>query len=221
MPDQHDGAAAPLDHRIAPRTARHTSDLLEAFLAGATAGRVEFGALVDALGDRAFGALLVVFALPNVLPVAFPGMSSILGVPLILLSAQLMVGQPEPRLPRWLTARSMRREDFERLVLRLLPYLRKAERAVRPRWLVLTAGPAERAIGGICLVLSVVLALPLPLGNILPAAAITILAMGLVERDGIMILAGTLVALFSLAVVAAVVLAIIEAAFFFLARALS
>ena len=49
--------------------------------------RVSLGDMVDAFDARAFAPLIVLFAAPNVLPVALPGISAVLGVPLILLTA--------------------------------------------------------------------------------------------------------------------------------------
>lgn len=66
------------------------SSILEALPGAVDGDRISFGDLVDSFGARAYGPLIVVFAAPNILPVALPGISAVLGAPLILLTAQLM-----------------------------------------------------------------------------------------------------------------------------------
>lgn len=178
--------------------------------------RISIGDLFAALGDRALGALMFVFAVPNVIPVP-PGVSTVLGAPLIFLAAQLMLGR-SPWLPKVITQRSLLRTDFATLMRRVLPWLTKAERFLRPRVTVLALPPMEYLIGLICLLLAVVLALPIPLGNTLPALAISALALGVLERDGHWVVAGLVAAGIAAAVVSGVVFAMIQAAIFLVER---
>jgi hypothetical protein len=168
--------------------------------------------LLDALGDRAIGALMFVFAVPGILPVP-PGVSTILGTPLIFLSVQLMLGL-RPWLPAIISQRSLLRSDFQALIRRILPWLVRAERLLRPRYAVLSMPPLETVIGLLCLLLSVTLALPIPLGNTLPALAIGILALGVLEKDGLWVLAGFVAAAVAATVVSGVVFAMLQAAVF-------
>ena len=181
-----------------------------------TSERISIGDLLAALGDRAIGALMFVFAVPNVMPVP-PGVSAILGAPLIFLGAQLMLGL-RPWLPGVIARRSLARDDLQTLVRRIRPWLARAEKLLRPRWGLLTHPPLEYAIGLLCLVLAVVLSLPIPLGKTLPALAISVLALGVLERDGLWVLAGTALAAFALAVVSGVVWAMAQAALYFVVR---
>ena len=153
---------------------------------------------------------MFLFAVPNVLPVP-PGTSAVLGAPLVFLAAQLMLGR-RPWLPRLLSSRSMSQADFAQLVRRIAPWLQRGERMLRPRWSWLARAPLEYAIGAVCLGLAVVLVLPIPLGNVLPAVAISLLALAVVERDGLWVLAGLGVALVSSAVVSGVIFAGVKAA---------
>lgn len=156
--------------------------------------------LARSFGDRTFGALLLVFALPNLIPLP-PGSSTVLGVPLIFIAAQLALGRSVLWLPRSIGERSFAKADMQRLVDYTLPTLRRTERLLAPRlgWLL-----NDRLIGVACLVLAVVLALPIPLGNMLPALAICAFALGLMQRDGLAVLAGWGIAAASLVVVALV-----------------
>nr|WP_245269523.1 exopolysaccharide biosynthesis protein [Allorhizobium undicola] len=181
--------------------------------------RISIGDLFDAMGDRAFGALILIFALPNIIPTP-PGTSAVTGAPLVFLLAQLMLGL-KPWLPRIIAARSLARADFAALVQRMVPWLERGERLLRPRLSFLVERPAEHLLGAIGLVLAVILALPIPLGNILPAIALTLFAFALLEKDGVYALAGMIVAILSLAVVAGVIFALAKAALLVFAAAFS
>ena len=190
---------------------RRTSHLLRDFVTGHPEPRISLGVLRDALGDRGFGVLLFIFALPNLVPVNIPLLSAVLGLPLVLLAAQLTYGRHKPWFPRWLTERSFSREGFANVVLRSLPYLEGAERLLRPRLTVLLSWTGERLIGLAILVLALVLFLPIPFANWLPACAIAIIGLAIVEKDGLAVLVGLAVGIASLVVAAAVVIGLIKA----------
>jgi hypothetical protein len=97
--------------------------------------------------------------------------------------------------------------------------LARAERLLRPRWSLLVSPAAERLLGALCLILAAVLALPIPFGNMLPAFAICLIALGILERDGVWVAAGTVVGLGSLLLVAGVVYALAKSAIFILFNA--
>jgi hypothetical protein len=126
---------------------RRTSVLLREYIAGLDKPYASLGDLRDALGDRGFGVLLFIFALPNLMPVNIPLLSAVLGAPLVLLAAQLTYGRHKPWLPHWLTRQSISRQNFEAVVSRALPYLERAERWLRPRLTVLLSWTGERLIG--------------------------------------------------------------------------
>jgi hypothetical protein len=172
--------------------------------------RISVGELLSAFGDRALGALLFIFAVPNVLPVP-PGTSAILGAPLVFLAAQLMLGR-SPWLPSIVAKRSMPHVDFVRVVRRVVPWLQRAEKMLRPRLSALALPPMEYVIGLVCLLLAVVLVLPVPLGNVLPALAISVLSLAVLERDGLWVLAGLGIAVSAGVLASGAVYAMIKAA---------
>lgn len=150
---------------------------------------ITLGEIVDAFGRRAFGAMLFVFSVPNLLPLP-PGSTTVLGLPLMLLAPQVMIGMRRPWLPRFINDRKIKGADLERLFGRLLPSLEKVELLSRPRLTFLFGPLGDRLIGLICTLLAFILILPIPLGNLLPAATIATLSLGLFQRDGIIALAG-------------------------------
>lgn len=144
--------------------------------------------VVAAAGPGGAGMLLLLFALPEALPLPIAGVSAILAVPLALVSAQLAVGRTSVWLPRAVLRRSLPAGLLRRTVDAALPWARRAERATRPRWPA--AARARRTAGAAALVMSLVVALPIPLGNMAPSAVIVVLAVGLVQRDGVLVAAG-------------------------------
>jgi hypothetical protein len=194
------------------------SDVLQR-LAEEEGERISIGDLLRELGDRALGALLFVFAFPNVLP-APPGTSAILGLPLVFLAAQLAFRLP-PWLPGFIARRSMPRQSFRSLVRRMRPWLQRAERLLRPRASVLALPPMEYAVGLLCLLLAVVVLLPIPMGNMLPALSISLLALGILERDGYWVVAGLAAAVAAAALVSGVILMFVRTGLYLLGQYLA
>lgn len=200
-----------------PEGKKRFSQILDAIGADERRERVSVSDLMRAMDARAVAALILLFALPNVVPTP-PGTSSILGLPLLYLTAQMMLGKL-PWLPAIIADRSMTRSDFNSFVGRVTPLLARAERLLKPRLLFVTSATGERIIGGICLTLAIVLALPIPLGNMLPAFAISLMALGVLERDGLWVIIGFLVGVFSLVIVSGVVWALAKALIFVIVNA--
>lgn len=193
-----------------PRAGRRLSEFLKDLATDESRSRISVGDLLEAMNDRAIAALMFVFALPNVFPTP-PGTSSVLAAPLILLACQLALGV-KPWLPRVMAVRSISRGDFEQFVRRASPWLLRIEALLRPRLRLFTTRRAEQLVALVCLVLALILVLPVPLGNMLPALAICLLALGILERDGAWVVAGLSVALISMVTVAGVVYGIALAA---------
>jgi hypothetical protein len=174
-------------------------------------GPITVGDIVGRFGSRAFGALLFLFAAPNLLPLP-PGSSSVLAAPLVLLSPQVAVGVQSPWLPKSIRRRRINPASLRRVFQRLTPWLARIEQASRPRLGFLFGSVGDRAIGVICTLLALVLILPIPLGNILPAAAISVLSLSLALRDGVLALVGYGLAGLSATVLALAAGVVVEAA---------
>jgi hypothetical protein len=203
-----------LEHVDRAEGADRLSAILLAIATAQDRDRISIGDLLDALRRRALGALMFIFAAPTALPMP-PGVSAITGAPLLFLSLQLMLGL-KPWLPRIITDRSLSRVDFERVVTAISPWLARAEGIMRPRFTFFAHRPAIYLVGFMCFVLAVILFLPVPLGNMLPSVAIAIMALGLLERDGVWIAIGLVVAVASIVVVWGVVWAMVFGTLFVL-----
>ena len=168
---------------------QRVASILETFRAEMPDARVTLGALVEHLGDRAFGAFLLIVSLPNILPVPV-GVATVLELPLLLIAVQMAMGRRRLWLPGFALRLGLSRATADRLLQRCVGILQRTERWVRPRLLPLTGALAERLIGALCVVLGIILVVPVPLLGWFPAFALVALALGLVERDGVMTIAG-------------------------------
>jgi hypothetical protein len=171
-----------------PETQKSLSDILKD-LADHEEPQISVAQLVDRFGGRALGGLLLIFGLACTLPLP-PGGTTIFGLPLLLLAPQLVFGARHPWLPAKVRRGAIATDDLRKGLPRVLPWLQRVEAVSRPRFSFLFMGVGERLIGLICFLLAVVLILPIPLGNILPAAAVSLLSLALIQRDGLLALFG-------------------------------
>jgi len=145
---------------------------------------ISFASLVEFFGDRAFGAVMLVFGLLTTLAV-IPGSSALTAAPILLVSVQLALGRRVLWLPQKLATRELRIADLKRLTDRILPHLRRAERIMAPRLSFLFGPVGDRVIGIICLVLAVLIFLPIPGGNLFPGLAVAGFSLALLRHDGL------------------------------------
>lgn len=167
---------------------RRFSDTLERM--GAHGGeKLHLGEIVEAFGERAFGAVMLLFAIVNMLPWP-PGGTTLTSAPLLFLSAELASGRDSLWLPRWLGRASVKRDRFRTLSGRLMKIIRFSEALSRPRLYFLTGRLGQGLIGLACLCLSAILVLPVFGGNLIPAVAIGFFSLGIMQRDGLAVLLG-------------------------------
>lgn len=184
-----------------PVVASHFSTMLEKFAEAQTADRIQIGVLVRAMEHRSVGALVLILALPMVVPIPAPGISVPFGIFLMLVSTELLFARGQVWLPQRIAARSIARKDFVRFAERAVPVLRRVEQFARPRMAGFTRGWGIRIVGFTCLILATIIALPIPMGHFLPGSVICMLAIGLIECDGLLVAIGLGAAAFVLGIV--------------------
>lgn len=164
------------------------------------ADRLTLGELLDSLHERAFGLAMTLLALPNCLPMpGIPYMSTVTGLPILILAGQLALGRDEPWLPARIARWSVSRPWLARIWRKVRPVVRRVERRLRPRLMPMTAPRAERIWAGLIAVLALILALPIPAGNLLPAWGVLLLSLGIAERDGRVVIGGLVGSVIALA----------------------
>ena len=152
--------------------------------------RLSLGDLVAPFeGQGGLGQVLFVLALPVLVPLP-PGASMVLALPLLIVAPQIVAGRNQLWLPGWLSRRTFDRAAFTKLVARVLPLLERIEALGRPRISGLTGPLGARAVGVAATLMALVLVLPIPFANLLPALALGLFALGLTRRDGLLVLGG-------------------------------
>jgi hypothetical protein len=169
-----------------------TSQILLA-LASQPGERLTVREIMAVLQDRAFSLLVVLLGLPNCLPMP-PPIPLVCGLLLALVAIQIVFGREVPWLPRQLMNRSVARTDVERAVGRAVPAFRRLERISRPRMTFLDSPLAMRLMGAVILILSLGLLFAPPfVGQIPLGLAVCLVGLGLVERDGLVVVGGLVV----------------------------
>ncbi|MBO1904784.1 exopolysaccharide biosynthesis protein [Microvirga sp. 3-52] len=166
-----------------------TSQILLA-LASQPGERLTVREIMAVLQDRAFALLIVLLGLPNCLPMP-PPIPLVCGLLLALVAIQIVFGREAPWLPRQLMNRSVARTDVERAVGRAIPVFRRLERFSRPRMTYLDTPLTMRLMGAVILILSLGLLFAPPfVGQIPLGLAVCLVGLGLVERDGLVVVGG-------------------------------
>jgi len=167
-------------------------------------GPITVAEIRTALGDRSLATLLIFFAVINLIPLPPPS-SAILGLPLLIVAAQMLYGSTRVWLPKRILAISLTRAQFQGAMGRIVPWLVWLEKYIRPRYWPFWSKQGERVVGALSLFLAVIVTLPIPLGNWFPAFSITLLGFALSERDGVLLGVGAVFGLFSLLVIGLVI----------------
>ncbi|TMJ38043.1 MAG: exopolysaccharide biosynthesis protein [Alphaproteobacteria bacterium] len=149
------------------------------------------GDVVRELGERGFGALILLLAAPNLIPLP-PGSSLVFGVPLVFITAQLMIKQDKVWLPKRLAEMKVGGGRLPYLLERLVPSVVKVEKFLKPRGTLLTSSYGERLAGFAGLFAAIVMLLPILFAHMAPAFALCCFALGLIEQDEIAMAAGWL-----------------------------
>ncbi|MCO4316082.1 exopolysaccharide biosynthesis protein [Phyllobacterium sp. 21LDTY02-6] len=162
---------------------------------------VSFTELEDAFTDRSFAALLTFFAILNLIPLP-PGTGMITGIPLVLVSVQMVMGRDSVWLPAFLRTKSISPDRFRQMSDKVVPRLQWLERFIKPRNWPFGRRQGDRWLGAFTTILGMSVVLPMPLSNWLPAFATAIIGIALCERDGRLLFGGLVIGVVSIAIVA-------------------
>jgi hypothetical protein len=144
----------------------------------------------DRLDERGFGLMILILSIPCLVPFLY-GVPQALGVPILLLAGQVLLGREEPWLPEPILRRRIPRDWLVRMATFASKRMVWLERVAQPRLKMLACGPGER-MAGVFMILATVTII-LPLTNTIPSVALALLAVGLLARDGLFVAAGSLI----------------------------
>ena len=151
--------------------------------------------LLEALHERGFGFLLFIFARPAALPLPGLGINVIIALPLLFLTVQQAMGRHTIWIPEKIKYKSISSDRFSAMLDKALPLVKKIEFFVRPRLGFITQGVFSVLIGIFGLIMALSICIPLPLTNTVPAMGIALMAVGVIMRDGLAVIAGALLGL--------------------------
>lgn len=165
-----------------------TSRILHALALNHQGERISIQDMIDGLGERSFGFLLLLFSLPCI--VSPPGIGSLPGIPLMFFGLQMLLQFRTPWLPKAVSNRSIRKKDLLFVITRTTPVMRRIERWCRPRWGFVIGPLGERLLGLLIAFLAFVILLPGPGTNQPPGVAIAFMSIAIIERDGLLVFVG-------------------------------
>ncbi|KTD70887.1 exopolysaccharide biosynthesis protein [Legionella tucsonensis] len=160
-------------------------------------GELTYQNILEVLGERAFGIVLLFFALPSALPFStVPGVSFVFSVPIALFACQMIFARKTLWLPKIIAKRTIHQKTISKIIHTTVPYLTKIEYFLKPRWVFMTYRLMEIINGIIIFCLAIFLMLPIPLSNFIFALLLIIFSLGLIEKDGVLLILGYIGAIF-------------------------
>ena len=151
--------------------------------------------VIYTLRGRAYTLLLILLSLPFLTPLPLPGLSTPFGLAIGFIALRLSLGQ-RPWLPMKLQRKELPAGFFSKVFTVAARVIAFLEKFLRPRLAPLTASTVLLRMHAFVILLAaltLLLPLPIPFTNSFPAWAILLLAAGLLERDGLFIIAGYVV----------------------------
>lgn len=176
-------------HEGEPKDLEDLLSRLEA--AAAKEPKLSVGDLVDTVGKRSFGPFLLLCGLLGMSPVAgIPTAPSLIALMILLVAAQLAFGRRTIWLPRWLQRMSVKSQRVAKGARLMRKPAKVADRVAKPRLRALTGPFADRIVAVVCM--AIALATPplelLPFVAFVPALAVAVFGLGLIARDGLLVL---------------------------------
>lgn len=171
--------------------------------------------LSRAFDTRAFGAFFILFGGINLVPLP-PGGSFLFGVPLLLFTIQLAIGRHRLWLPGRVRRARISPEILATVMGKIGPHLRKVERLARHRYWPQPEKAVLCAVGWFAFLMAVLVAIPMPLTNMIPGVSIALSGIAISARDGLWLVASVVVGLGSMVLLAGVYGAALAALLHFL-----
>lgn len=141
----------------------------------------------DRLDERAYGLLILLLSIPCLVPGLY-GVPQVVGLIVILLAGQMLVGREEPWLPRWFLNLRCKGSWLKAMADFAETKLGWIDRLSRPRLRRFADGPGKK-LAAVFMILATV-TIVMPLTNTIPSIALALLSVGLIQRDGLFVLAG-------------------------------
>jgi hypothetical protein len=167
------------------------SESLKRLLAAEQGQDISLGDILDRVGTKGFGLLMMVLALPSALPIPAAGYSTPFGLLFVFLGAQMLIGRRKPWLPRWARRISFKPGFAEKMLAGAAKAFAQLEHLVKPRFEWVASRPGMALMSILVIIMACLMILPIPLTNTAPAMVIFLIGVGVSERDGLFAAAAT------------------------------
>ena len=165
---------------------------LDRVFAGPRESPLTVAAFLEGLETRSYPFIVAALALPNCIPTGIPLLSTVSGIPMVLIVLQAFLGRTSPWLPDSIGRYAVSRGRMQDFLRRMHPRLERIEAAIHPRWSWWVTGTRRRLLHLACAMDIVILTLPIPFDNLSAAWAIVLFCLALLEDDGLMATLGWL-----------------------------
>jgi hypothetical protein len=171
-------------------------------------GKTKISELMEDFHENGILLAMIFFSLPVAIPLPYPpGFTTVMGIPLVLLSIQMLIGSKRVNLPKKINDYELKNSTLKAISDKVVPKLIYIEKYVKPRYSFAKSVYCEQFIGFVGFIAAISIALPIPLTNAIPALGIAVMALGLLNRDGLVIIAGFLITIIGLVIAIAAILA--------------
>ncbi|MEC8418306.1 MAG: exopolysaccharide biosynthesis protein [Pseudomonadota bacterium] len=174
------------------------SELLEKWRPSRKQGVLVFSTLWKSMEKRGFGPMLALPAFWACTPVgAIPGVPSIAGVTILLITLQILLGRRHPWLPSKIMALECDANQINTVVAKIKPYAQRVDKLLVPRCFFMRE-PVFRSLIALCCAGCGLIMIPLeliPFMGLIPAFAVLIMAVGMATDDGAVALIGVSISL--------------------------
>ena len=174
-------------------TGKSTSDTLEHILQNIKADQITLREIMSLMGEQGLLLICALLSLPFLFPVSIPGVSTVFGAGIVLIAFAITINRL-PWLPDFIADKKLDSQKLVPVLQRGVNFLRRMDRYLKPRITLMTTGVLINRINGLALMASgILLMMPLgliPFSNTLPGVATLLLACGISQRDGLLVVLG-------------------------------
>lgn len=181
---------------VADHRPTRLSDDLKTILDRAAGNPLSLRRIIEILHGRGFDVLVIIMVLPFCQPIPLPGLSTPFGLALMFFGLRIALRQ-RPWLPDWLLRREISHDTLTKIVRGAAAVFKRLEKLIHPRLRFMKHWWSFNLVNGLAIASSaflLMLPLPIPFSNTIPAWSILLLALGMMEEDGAVITLGYLMA---------------------------
>ncbi len=159
-------------------------------------GATKISEIIEEFHENGILLAIIFFSFPVAVPLPYPpGFTTIMGVPLIVLSLQLLMGSNKVWLPNMVNNYEIKNSTIIMICNKIVPIIITIERYVKPRFSIAKTIYAQQFVGLISIIAAIIVALPIPFTNSVPALGISVMTLGLLNRDGLVIIIGFIISI--------------------------